>query len=84
MNKSSFVITWNEVKQIENFLSIIYTIFPQGTSEKIWDFSSQPKLIKTDVQHNLGFDTKMSTLSIATVGTSGMPEQAPSDFQNIT
>ena len=80
MNKSSFIITWNEVKQTENFLSII-TLLPQGTSGKIWDSSSQPKSIKKDVQHNLGFDTKTSTLSIATVGTSETPEQ---DFQNIS
>ena len=26
MNKSSFIITWNEVKQTKNFLSIVYKI----------------------------------------------------------
>ena len=70
------------------FLPVMLSLLPQGTSGKIWDSSSQPKSIKKDVQHNLGFDTKTSTLSIATVGTSGTPEQgsprAPSDFQSIT
>ena len=68
------------------FLPVMLSLLPQGTSGKI--SSSQPKSIKKDVQHNLGFDTKTSTLSIATVGTSGTLEQesprAPSDFQNIT
>ena len=70
------------------FLPVMLSLLPQGASGKIWDSSSQPKSIKKDVQHNLGFDTKTSTLSIATVGTSGTLEQesprAPSDFQNIT
>ena len=70
------------------FLPVILSLLPQGTSGKIWDSSSQPKSIKKNVQHNLGFDTKTSTLSLATVGTSGTPEQGsprdPSDFQNVT
>ena len=70
------------------FLPVMLSLLPQGTSGKIWDSSSQPKSIKKDVQHNLGFDTKTSTLSIATVGTSETPEQgsprALSDFQNIS
>ena len=68
------------------FLPVMLSLLPQGTSGKIWDSSSQPKSIKKDVQHNLGFDTKTSTL--ATVDTSGTPEQwspmAPSDIRNIT
>merc|ERR1719270_93837 len=56
------------------FLPVILSLLPQGKPGKIWDPSSNPgsnsiKNIQQNFQQR-AFDTKTSTLSVATVGTS--------------